>query len=333
MDMKQTITLLTRYVEETLGVSVSVEYWAECTNLPHYLREDYDYYIIRFRAESFASEYLLLLDTREQEQPASSVSKHIVRIRQVFNADVVYVRDTITSYNRKRFIQHKIPFVIPNNQLYLPMLGLDLREYMRQQKNKPESFSPSTQVLLIHVLLNQIVDLVQPLEMAKKLSYSNMTMTRAFDQLEMAELAENSKIGKERHLHFVFQGREMWERAQPYLTTPVINRVYAEPFGIPQYYPYAGESALAHYTMLSEPNQPILAITSQRWSIISMETKLQQGNLLYPDMLQIELWKYPPDKLSQTKDVDRLSLFLSLREEQDERILIALKNLLEGMKW
>ncbi len=31
------------------------------------------------------------------------------------------------------FIAQKVPFIVPGNQLYLPDLGLDLREYFRQR--------------------------------------------------------------------------------------------------------------------------------------------------------------------------------------------------------
>jgi len=106
------INELIRYVQEILGVPVSVESWLESRNLPQYMREEYEYSVIKFRVELFSSEYLLLVDMREREQPASHLGKHIERVQQLFNGDVVYVRRSVTSYNRKRLIEHRIPFII-----------------------------------------------------------------------------------------------------------------------------------------------------------------------------------------------------------------------------
>lgn len=39
---------------------------------------------------------------------------------------VVYVTTTLASYERKRLVQQKVPFIVPGNQLYLPELAIDL---------------------------------------------------------------------------------------------------------------------------------------------------------------------------------------------------------------
>ncbi|MEI8121955.1 MAG: hypothetical protein WCI20_07870 [bacterium] len=43
--------------------------------------------------------------------------------------------------------------------------------------------------------------------------------------------------------------------------------------------------------------------------------------------------RYRPEILSDGPTVDRLSLYLSLREEHDERVQSALKELLESVRW
>lgn len=66
----------------------------------------------------------------------------------------IYVTDALASYERKRLIEQKVPFIVPGNQLYLPELGIDLREYFRQRAGSAESpLSPSAQALLITALL------------------------------------------------------------------------------------------------------------------------------------------------------------------------------------
>ncbi|MCK7468892.1 MAG: hypothetical protein MZU91_12730 [Desulfosudis oleivorans] len=54
------------------------------------------------------------------------------KLRQLAGMPVVYVTRTLASYERKRLIEQKVPFLVPGNQLYLPDLGIDLREYFRK---------------------------------------------------------------------------------------------------------------------------------------------------------------------------------------------------------
>jgi hypothetical protein len=63
---------------------------------------------------------------------------------------VVYVTGTLASYERKRLIEHKVAFLVPGNQLYLPDLGIDLREYFRRPPAAADTaLSPATQAMLI----------------------------------------------------------------------------------------------------------------------------------------------------------------------------------------
>jgi len=49
--------------------------------------------------------------------------------------------------------------------------------------------------------------------------------------------------------------------------------------------------------------------------------------------VMIEVWSYDPATLSQDGIVDPLSLFLSLRDDPDERVQGALRRMLEGLPW
>ncbi|MBN1578231.1 MAG: hypothetical protein JW913_16850 [Chitinispirillaceae bacterium] len=62
---------------------------------------------------------------------------------------------------------------------------------------------------------------VSPSEMAARLGYSAMTMSRAFDELESIEIGEHSVKGKERYLYFQASGKDLWEQTQQFMRTPV----------------------------------------------------------------------------------------------------------------
>ncbi len=331
--MKDVIAQLTRYLQEALGLSISIQPWLESQRLPQYLRQRYDYVDAKLPAAESTYSFILVLDDQSREQSVSDINKHLARIRDLSGSEAVYVRTSLSSYNRKRFIERHLPFILPGNQMYLPMLGIDLREHLRKAREQRSCFRPSTQVLILHVLLRRHSGRYTPKILAKHLGYSEMTLSRAFDQLEAAGIGQQSREGKERLLWFSAERRDIWKEALPYLVSPVRQSFYT-PWKqcLDQGY-VAGESALSRATMLAEPKASVVAFSSSEIKQLTSDTKLERLDFEDLDTCRIEVWKYKPGKLTKERFVDPLSLYLSLREEKDERIQSALEELMESMIW
>ena len=327
--MKKLIYQLEQYLREALGITVAPHPWEKSRGLPQYLHERYRFH----KMDILGIECLLMIDTGEEEQTPAIISKHMDQVRVRGQLEAVYVRHAVTSYNRKRLIEQKVPFIVPGNQLYLPMLGIDLREHLKRLREKKPVFSPSTQVLILHVLWRKETDTVTPAEIAHRLGYSAMTMTRAFDELESAGIGEHSVLGKERHLHFPETGKPLWEKVLPYLNTPVKKRLYVASSMQTGSGSLAGQSALARYSMLAEPKVPVFAFSGDEWKVRIQHDQIVALTLPEPGAFEIELWKYAPALFGQEGRVDRLSLYLSLRDSADERIQSALDALWGGMEW
>lgn len=314
---------------ETLGITVAPRPWEMGTGLPQYLRERYRF----FQIDVLGTECVLMADTGEEEQTPAVIGKHLDQVRSRGRFEAVYVRHAVTSYNRKRLIEQKAPFIVPGNQLYLPIMGIDLRERLKQLREKKPVFSPSTQALILHVLWRKETGSVTPADIAHRLGYSPMTMTRAFDELETVGIGEHSVMGKKRHLHFPETGRLLWEKVLPYLTTPVKRRLYVASSMQTIDGNLAGQTALARYTMLAEPKVPVFAFSADEWRVRMQSDKILELTLPEPGAFEIELWKYPPAQFAYEGKVDRLSLYVSLKDNTDERVQSALDALLRGMEW
>lgn len=327
--MKKLIHQLKQYLMATIGISDAPHPWEKSIGLPQYLRERYRF----FKIDLLGTECVLMADTGEEEQTPAVIGKHLDQVRSRGQFEAVYVCHAVTSYNRKRLIEQKVPFIVPGNQLYLPMLGIDLRERLKRLRAKKPIFSPSTQALILHILWRKETDMVTPAEIARRLGYSAMTMTRAFDELETAGIGEHSVLGKERHLHFSQTRKPLWEKVLPYLNTPVRKRLYVASSMQTGNVSLAGQSALACYTMLTEPKIPVFAFSANEWKVRIQQDKILELTIPEPEAFEIELWKYPPAHLATKGRVDRLSLYLSLKDSSDERVQSALDELLGGMEW
>jgi DNA-binding MarR family transcriptional regulator len=327
--MNRLINQLERYLESALSISIAPRPWEKSSGLPQYLRARYRF----FHVDVLGTDCVLMADTGEGEQAPAVISKQVDQVRSRHDVEVVYVRHAVTSYNRKRLIDQKVPFIVPGNQMYLPSLGIDLREHLKRLREKRPVFSPSTQALLLHVLWKKETDTTTPAVLAQQLGYSAMTMTRAFDELETAGIGEHSVRGKERHLHFAESGKPLWEKVLPYLNTPVRKRLYVASSMQPRNGSLAGQSALARYTLLSEPKIQVFAFSPYEWKTQIQQNKSIELAAPEPGAFEIELWKYSPAHVAQEGTVDRLSLYLSLKDSADERVQSALDVLLGEMEW
>ncbi|MCK4548755.1 MAG: hypothetical protein KAU49_01250 [Candidatus Krumholzibacteria bacterium] len=321
---------LRRYLHETLGIDIHPAGWDEDMLLPVFLRDLYTFSKVRL----MATLCLLMLDNEEQEQSPATVRKHMDLIKTRWDGDVVYVRARVTAYNRKRLIERKLPFIVPGNQMYLPMLGIDLREHFKKLRTETHRFNPSTQALVIHVLLRGTAKRIYtPAEMAGLLGYSAMTMTRAFDELESSNVGEIFLEGRERYLRFSDPEKEIWAEARTLLRSPVKKRIYINPENVKLAGPRAGLTALADYTMLAEPSIPAIALRREDWKSLRQRHQVEEFPSREPGALELEIWSYAPSLFAEGGVVDRLSLYLSLKENKDERVEAALEEMMEGLNW
>lgn len=67
----------------------------------------------------------------------------------------VYAAERLSFRERRALVEYKVPFVVPGNQLYLPDLGIYLREYLQRGAVgcKAAALKPSAQAILICSLL------------------------------------------------------------------------------------------------------------------------------------------------------------------------------------
>ena len=327
--MQTVLHELERYLHDALGVSVKTTPWSGVGQLPPVLRERY-----RFaKAELLGLRALLVIDANPEEQSPATVRKHLDMLQSKQPAELIYVRARVTAYNRKRLIEQKVPFIVPGNQMYLPMLAIDLREHFRRIREEAPTFSPSTQVVVLHAMLRDAGQVLIPSEMAPLLGYSAMTMTRAFDELETAKLAEVTVRGRERCLRFIGDRREIWEKAQPFLRNPVSKRLFIRRINGAEGATHAGLTALAHYSMLAPPAYTTYALSREEWKTLRQQHKIIEVPVQDPDVSEIEVWWYSPARFAEHGMVDQLSLYLSLKADHDERTETALEEMMEKIEW
>ncbi|MBS4168146.1 hypothetical protein [Parachlamydia sp. AcF125] len=323
--MNTTLENLGIYMERVLHVKVKLHPWKEKDELPFFLREAYDFYEMSILERTC----LMMLAKESLEATPAVIRKQWEQIQKKWEGVCIYMQPTISAYNRKRLIEHQVPFIIPGNQMYLPDLGIDLREHFKQSRNySVKSFSPATQAVVIYTLLNKTIEGLTVSEFAQKLGYSLMTITRAFDELQAANLGEVIRKGKERWWYFREERQALWQQAKLFLKSPLKYRAWLiqkETLSI------AGLSALSRLSMLNAPTIPVFAIGPDRWKVLKRcgvkELPSSEGA-----MTELEIWNYDPGLFAKDGIVDPFSLYLSLQESKDERVEAALEEMMKRIR-
>lgn len=320
-----------RYLHDALGIPMAIAPWREEERLPIFLRDRYAFLL----GQILDCPCLFMVDKGEEEEAPAVVGKHMEQVRAKCQNPVVYVRNCITSYNRKRLVEHRVPFIVPGNQMYLPSLGIDFREHFRKPRPPQDRLRPSSQAVFIYALLAD-ADSLGPTAMGERLGYTAMTMSRAFDELEAGGLVEPMATGrgKDRNLRLAAPKPDIWKKAQPLLQSPVkASYTIHLPDKSVLPGPQAGLTALAHYSMLVEPRNMNIALSREEWKSLQHRRMVSKAFEGEPGALIIEEWRYAPTFFASDGRVDRLSLYLSLRDINDERIQSALDEMMEGLPW
>lgn len=330
--MKILASAVRQYLQDVLGLPTpETKPWVRANELPYFLRDAFQF----SELELLGQPVVLAMARGEQRQSLSEVRTWLEKVRALSGQPAVYVTEALASYERKRLIEQKVPFIVPGNQLYLPDLGLDLREYFRQRPPAAEAaLSPSAQALLIAALLHQPWQAEwQPSSMGSALGYTAMTLSRVVKELTGAGLAAQYTVGRSRWLRMEHPPQEIWERARPVLRTPVKRTVWVLPDGAARREArLAGLSALARHSMLTEPKWPVYALGTFDWKA-AVDAGIRELPEPVAGAHQWQLWSYSPALLPGAATVDPLSLILSLQDNADDRIQIALDELKEQLPW
>ena len=158
-------------------------------------------------------------------------------------------------------------------------------------------------------------------------------MSRALDELEGLRLAKARHVVRQRRLHMLLGGRELWEAIRERLQSPV-RKVRIVGGRVDQHVAsLAGESALARYTMLAPPRVETHAILSVQWKGLKERLALSPAGVFDDERTEIQTWAYNPEILARDGVIDRLSLYLSVRASPDERVAQVAEELMETYEW
>ncbi len=254
------------------------------------------------------------------------------RLVELYGLPVVFILQPGPTYERTRLMDKGVYFVMSDQYAYLPML---VAAEKSSNRKPAKALSPVAQYLLLFHLQVKSIEGLSAREIAPMVPYSYESVTLGITCLTDIGLVEKLKAGqRSKVVHFIEKGRYLWDRAQPFVTNPIERRFFCDELNVQDTYPECSINALAHYSRLNPDEERMLAMTAKEYGELN-KAEAFVGQNQYDGNYIIEVWKYQP--LIQNEDdrayVDKLSLVLSLKEEDDPRVEGEVEYIIERMVW
>ena len=140
---------------------------------------------------------------------------------------------------------------------------------------------------------------------------------------------------KEKFIRFRYDKKALWEKVknENLFVNPVLKTVFVDekPKGLLLL--KSNASALPTYTNLNPSNQQYYAIEKDEFYALQKSNELVNANPT-EGKYALEIWKYKPlNIVDGLTVVDPLSLYLSMYDINDERIAMALDQILKKYVW
>ena len=293
--------------------------------LPPYMRGRYSVY--RYRVPQGG-----LLVVRDSQWGGAETPEELLgmvaRFQTQYRDPCVLLVGELTSTLRQRYVGRGVPFVSLSGVAFIPGYFAQLGSLRAGLPLQAEKVNAHGQLVFLRHLLHGDVSGTSLRRIAELLHCHPIQISRGKDSLAAHALCSYS--GRTRNARFSLPepSTNLWLRARDVLSSPVVRTLFLT--REPAHAPLAGESALSRMTLLSPPARPCFAMGREDAARIRAAYILPDA---YGAAASVQVWRYSPTLLMQPGDncVDPLSLYLSLVDEADDRILQELQSL--PMPW
>ncbi|RHJ82570.1 hypothetical protein [Parabacteroides sp. AM08-6] len=286
----------------------------------------YAFYEAEFQGNSF----LVLESKRSVRQTPLQykVTADIIQAKK--NMPCVFIFDTLAYYERNRLIERGVYFIVSDKFVFLPYLLINAKA---GTEVNTERLAITAQYILLYHLQCKCLDGYTLTILEKELPYKYVTLSRAVRQLEAMSLIRVSiNDGGTKVIHFEEGKVSLWKKIEPLLQTPIRERYHI--YNTVDCGVISGVNALAHYSSLNPDGYAYVALDIDTFKSLKSKNELKGLNKQEDGKTILEVWKYHPLTSSEDTDaryVDKLSLYLSLRNDKDPRIEKELEIMLEKM--
>lgn len=283
------------------------------------------FYQVSFAKVCFA----LVLVKEDAIVSLDSLQHEVRRVAAAQPMPVVVYWEHATAAQTEEMRRLGIPYLTGAGGCFLPFLWLNIPAVewaagavsVRVEKTAP--LSPCAQVIVLRQLLYGDVAGKTIRLLAQQLPYSAGLLGKAKDELVSLNLCAYPAGTRSGRFIFPVNRHDLWLKAEPHLQSPVRQSFITKDLADERDYPAAGISALSMVSDLTDDPMPTCAYYQR--AVAGRLTPAPLG----VEGIRVQRWIYPPTALmtENSNRVDDLSLYLSLRNNHDPRVRLALETI------
>lgn len=309
-------------VINALGLKLDVKDWDKDNQLPFYILNNFS-----IQKATFNDIDCLSLTPHGELPTLSALKKQIALIKKIEDIPVFLNLNSISYFRKQNLIENKIPFILKDKMVYLPFMATLLTNEQCEENTKIEKLTLSAQLLFVWILY-QNTDEFYINEALETINVSNMTLTRAYRQLCATKLFKEHKDGRKIYLTTHLNKLDLFHQMKPYLQSPIKKHGFILNTDVDNHMILSGESALSQYSFINPPKMKTYAIDKEN----SHHIAIQKEYYSQEEQVQLQIWNYNPLLFSQDqKNIDKISLIISLLDNVDERLDREIEQLLENI--
>ena len=254
--------------------------------------------------------------------------RHKLELRQYCDFQIVLCFDRITSYQRKILIENRQPFIVPDNQLYMPFLGIALQEHFISSTDVGEQMTAMAQFVLLSFLYDKSEDYRSKMDISERLNINLMNVSRSVQELEELGFLQTKKKGRSSMVCTTMNKQALFKTAYPMLRDPIQKRLFVRSSPEILKLPLSGEEALWSKGYGERPERKIRAIEKKQFNDTMRDIENVDPNWVTDtEVVELEVWRYSPIMFSNGDFVDTVSLALT-SENAREALSFEIKQIL-----
>lgn len=315
------------YLKEIFGDQIYTSEYRFLHELPMYLTDKYE--LLTLKLEHYSRRYILVKPKEQMEIRIEMLKKQMQQIEKYTECFPIFVFETLRLSQRNALIRSTIPFIVPFYQMFIPDVVLNITEKEVREKRYSNTFTTSTQLLFAYLFLKD-VPVINAHQLQEKTLLSVATINRSLTELVDRGLLKIEGNGT-RKKYIMIPRKEYWEKGKEFLFNPVAKTRYVKTNFSQHEMLMSNEMALARLSATLNPSRVWSYATNQDvFSKVPKEQILNEYDLFDYDYFEIEIFKYNPYVLAKERRyIDLVSLYAQFKDNTDERIQMALEELLE----
>jgi len=255
--------------------------------------------------------------------------KHQRQIEKRLNLNCALYLKQLSSYSKDILLNEGIPFILEEKQIYLPFLGI-LLSCGERTLPPVRQISFLTQKLVLTALYEKWQQITVT-KAAEILEITKTSASRCFDEIEWLEIPVLGAKGKARAITVNAERSKLWELIEPKMRNPVITTfALGEDLKLEN---KGGISALSAYTMLMDNEYSTYAVTKKEIQSLEINHKKLVPEGEQPKCVIQETGYFINFKKKNLMDPLSVMLSLSEDEKRDDRVMMAVREMLEEYVW